>query len=212
MGLTLEGAAARSNHLADTATANIKDGKVVLKTNMEDEVSNYLRYRQAFMNSAETTLNEATQTFVDTNAPMDEFEIVDNEEEMGKTMFGMTMIKRADEMFATPEVKEQVEEKVEEKVETVDNVSDNSFIISRDELSTLNQEVRPEENLSLVTPIEEDETDEYEGEVVSFEEERTKSKVKTLGKRAAYIDTVILCLIAQLSIFGLLIIVLLIIK
>ncbi len=207
MELTLEGAVARANHLADTAAANIRDGKVVLKTNMEDEVNNYLRYRQSFMNSAETTLNEATQTFVDTNA-LDDFEIVDNDDEMGKTMFGMTMIKRADEMFATPEV----EEKVEEKVETVDNVSDNSFIISKDELSTLNPEVRPEENLSLVTPIEEDETDEYEGEVVSFEEERTKSKVKTLGKRAAYVDTVILCLIAQLSIFGLLIIVLLIIK
>ena len=208
MGLTLEGAVARSNHLADTANANIKDGKVVLKTNMEDEVSNYLRYRQAFMNSAETALNEATQTFVDTNAPMDEFEIVDNEEEMGKTMFGMTMIGRADDIF-TPEPTQ----KVEEVEAPVDNVSDNSFIISRDELSTLNQKVRPEDNFaSAITPIEEPETEEYEGEVVSFEEEQTKSKVKTLGKRAAYVDTVILCLIAQLSIFGLLIIVLLIIK
>nr|MBP3259425.1 hypothetical protein [Bacilli bacterium] len=207
MELTLEGAVARANHLADTAAANIRDGKVVLKTNMEDEVNNYLRYRQSFMNSAETTLNEATQTFVDANA-LDDFEIVDNDDEMGKTMFGMTMIKRADEMFTTP----KVEEKVEEKVETVDNVSDNSFIISKDELPTLNPEVRPEENLSLVTPTLEPEVEEYEGEVVSFEEERTKSKVKTLGKRAAYVDTVILCLIAQLSIFGLLIIVLLIIK
>lgn len=211
MGLTLEGAAARSNHLADTATANIKDGKVVLKTNMEtmeDEVNNYSRYRQAFMNSAETTLNEATQSFVDANA-LDDFEIVDNDDEMGKTMFGMTMIKRADEMFATP----QVEEPLEEKVEPIDTVSDNSFIISKDELPTLNPEVRPEDSFTAaITPIEEDETDEYEGEVVSFEEAKTKSKVKTLGKKAAYVDTVILCLIAQLSIFGLLIIVLLIIK
>ena len=208
MGLTLEGAAARSNHLADTATANIKDGKVVVKTNMEDEVSNYLRYRQAFMNSAETTLNEATQTFVDTNA-LDDFEIVDNDDEMDKTMFGMTMIKRADEMFATP----QAEKQIEEKVEPIDTVSDNSFIISKDELHTLNPEVRPEDSFTAaITPIEEDETDEYEGEVVSFEEEKSKSKVKTLGKKAAYVDTVILCLIAQLSIFGLLIIVLLIIK
>ena len=208
MELTLEGAVARANHLADTAAANIRDGKVVLKTNMEDEVNNYLRYRQSFINSAETTLNEATQSFVDANA-LDDFEIVDNDDEMGKTMFGMTMIKRADEMFATPEV----EEKVEEKVEPIDTVSDNSFIISKDELHTLNPEVRPEDSFTAaITPIEEDETDEYEGEVVSFEEEKSKSKVKTLGKKAAYVDTVILCLIAQLSIFGLLIIVLLIIK
>ena len=139
----------------------------------------------------------------------DDFQIVTNDDEMDKTMFGMTMIKRADEMFAAP----QVEEQIEEKVEPIDTVSDNSFIISKDELPTLNPEVRPEDSFTAaITPIEEDETDEYEGEVVSFETEKTKSKVKTLGKKAAYVDTVILCLIAQLSIFGLLIIVLLIIK
>ena len=142
-----------------------------------------------------------------------EIDFIDNEDEMGKTMFGMTMLEKADNIFGgetieepTPEVKE-------------DNVSDNSFIISREELHALDNatpvvetpEVRPVDSFTeAITPIED--TEEMEGEVVSFEAEQEKAKVKTLGKKAASVDTVILCLLAQLSLFGLLIIVLLIIK
>ena len=166
---------------------------------------------------------------------VDDFEIVDNDDEMGKTMFGMTMLNRADNIFGAEAPVQKVEKPV------IDNVSDNSFIISMDELSNLpKQEVRPMDSFtealtpivdspSLVnepvapviesvpapvveTPVIESVPAIEENEVISFDEE--KAKVKTFGKlkKAGYIDTVILCLIAQLSIYGILIIVLLIIK
>lgn len=66
------------------------------------------------------------------------------------------------------------------------------------------------------TPVEEvKETEEKQEEQITNIEEKAKQLVyknDKNGRKAAYIDTVILCLIAQLSIFGLLIIVLLIIK
>lgn len=60
--------------------------------------------------------------------------------------------------------------------------------------------------------VEEVQEQEKEQEQVTKVEEKAKQLVLKKGDKAAYIDTVILCLIAQLSIFGLLIIVLLIIK
>ncbi len=60
-----------------------------------------------------------------------------------------------------------------------------------------------------------EEAKEEKEEQITKVEEKAKQLVLTNdknGRKAAYIDTVILCLIAQLSIFGLLIIVLLIIK
>lgn len=76
------------------------------------------------------------------------------------------------------------------------------------------------ENLSVVgmdqvangTSIEEVKEAEKEPEQITKVEENVKKLVLKNDRKAAYIDTVILCLIAQLSIFGLLIIVLLIIK
>ncbi len=76
------------------------------------------------------------------------------------------------------------------------------------------------ENLSLSgmdqvskgAAIEEVKEIEKEPEQITKVEEKAKQLVLKKGDKAAYIDTVILCLIAQLSIFGLLIIVLLIIK
>ena len=199
MGLTLEGAAARSNHFADTANNNIREGKVIIKTNMNDEVNNFNKYAEGFVRSASETFKLSEDTYTEPVA----IEVVDNntEDEVEKTGFySATFLTSADNMFATP-----AQETV---VEPVDNVSDNTSVIP-----TLNQEVRPEDSFTAaMAPIEEPNTEEYEGEVVSFEEEKAKTKVKTIGKRAAYVDTVILCLIAQLSIFGLLIIVLLIIK
>ena len=62
------------------------------------------------------------------------------------------------------------------------------------------------------TPIEETIEATKEPEQITKVEENVKKLVFKKGDKAAYIDTVILCLIAQLSIFGLLIIVLLIIK
>ena len=62
------------------------------------------------------------------------------------------------------------------------------------------------------TPIEEVKEAEKEPEQITKVEENVKKFVLKNDRKAAYIDTVILCLIAQLSIFGLLIIVLLIIK
>ncbi len=64
-------------------------------------------------------------------------------------------------------------------------------------------------------PIEEAIEESKEPEQITKVEENVKKLVyknDKNGRKAAYIDTVILCLIAQLSIFGLLIIVLLIIK
>lgn len=210
--------------------------------NTVKESTNYVSSDEAFdaYKPRIYSFNDIVYSNAKSNLPKveDEFEIVDNDDEMGKTMFGMTMLNRADNMFG-------VQTPVE-KVETphVDNVSDNSFIISMDELANLpKQEVRPMdsftealtpiveevktpvidtptiertpiiENVSTpVAPVQTSAPEQVENEVVSFEEE--KAKVKTLGKlkKAGYIDTVILCLIAQLSIFGLLIIVLLIIK
>ena len=155
-------------------------------------------------------------TVKETNTPkepvkeeiVDDFEIVSNDDELSNTsFFSNTFIASADTVFGEKDEVKEVEPVKE------DVVSDNSFIISKDEFETLNrrEEVRPEDSFTeAITPVVENEV--AEGEVISFEEEKTNAKVKKLGKKAAYVDTVILCLIAQLSIFGLLIIVLLIIK
>lgn len=66
------------------------------------------------------------------------------------------------------------------------------------------------ENGASIEDVQKEET--KETEQITKVEEKAKQLVLKKGDKAAYIDTVILCLIAQLSIFGLLIIVLLIIK
>ena len=78
-----------------------------------------------------------------------------------------------------------------------------------DQVMSINYDI---ENTTMIpdistTPIYKNEEEDLP-EVATIE----NAKVKQLGKKAAYVDTVILCLIAQLSIFGLLILVLLIMK
>ena len=78
-----------------------------------------------------------------------------------------------------------------------------------DQVMSINYDI---ENTTMIpdistTPIYKNEEEDLP-EVAAIE----NAKVKQLGKKAAYVDTVILCLIAQLSIFGLLILVLLIMK
>ena len=143
-----------------------------------------------------------------------EIDFIDNAQDMEQTKFGMTMIQKADNIFGGPVEQATVEQApVEEEIN--DNVTDNTVKIEPiTSYVPETPEYRPVDSFTeAITPVvEETQDEEMEGEVVSFEAEQEKGKVKTLGKRAAYVDTVILCLIAQLSIFGLLIIVLLIIK
>lgn len=208
MGISKSQAIASTNLLAKRAEefGTSLDGKVLLRGNINDEINDFMSYYNRVVGSAnkiiETTIAETTK-----EDAVEEFEIVDNEDELSNTsFFSNTFLASADTVFGAEETKEV--EPVKE-----DTVSDNSFIISKDEFETLNrrEEVRPEDSFTeAITPVVENEV--AEGEVISFEEEKTNAKVKKIGKRAAYVDTVILCLIAQLSIFGLLIIVLLIIK
>jgi hypothetical protein len=129
--------------------------------------------------------------------PKEKEEVIDIQEvsdmEKGQTLFGMQPINDVEVSVNSPE-------------EVVD---------AADQVMSLNYDL---ENTTMIpdiatTPIyaNEDESSEALEEVSEIEEKQVE-KVKSLGKKAAYVDTVILCLIAQLSIFGLLILVLLIIK
>lgn len=139
----------------------------------------------------------------------DMFEILDNESELEKTKFGMSFINSAENVFGKSNIENLLDE-----TPTNDNL-DSSFIISKEDFDKYkeidtDEEKEPEEVKEEIT----DENDIKEDEVV--EEVKKPAKILNFkrGKKnkAAYVDTVILCLIAQLSIFGLLIIVLLIIK
>ncbi len=208
MGISKSQAIAGTNLLAKKAEefGTSLDGKVLLRGNINDEINDFMSYYNRVVGSANKIVENAVKETIKEDA-VEEFEIVDNEDELSNTsFFSNTFLASADTVFGAEETKEV--EPIKE-----DSVSDNSFIISKDEFETLNrrEEVRPEDSFTeALTPVVENEV--AEGEVISFEEEKTNAKVKKIGKRAAYVDTVILCLIAQLSIFGLLIIVLLIIK
>ena len=153
---------------------------------------------------------EAKKT-ITLSEPMDFVE----ESNLEDTMFGKTFLGSADNVFTNNTMQNNIEN------------FDQSVIISRDALFNAQPEIAKEEvkeelsnldmesldKLSKGETIEEveDVNKEITSEEMSLEE---PAKVKTLkpNKKAAYVDTVILCLIAQLSIFGILIIVLLVIK
>lgn len=80
-----------------------------------------------------------------------------------------------------------------------------AFVAPVEKLETL----EAPETLSAIVNDTDDNVLDFNEEV---KEEKGKVKLLKRGKSAAYVDTVILCLIAQLGIFGLLIVVLLIIK
>lgn len=153
---------------------------------------------------------EAKKT-ITLSEPMDFVE----ESNLEDTMFGKTFLGSADNVFTNNTMQNNIEN------------FDQSVIISRDALFNAQPEIAKEkvkeelsnldmeslDKLSKGETIEEveDVNKEITSEEMSLEE---PAKVKTLkpNKKAAYVDTVILCLIAQLSIFGILIIVLLVIK
>lgn len=133
----------------------------------------------------------------------------------------------------TEEVKASADNVLTEEVPITDPIEEElgkSILIPASEFIAPSEEVRPsKEELSNLDITQMDEVIEGAKDIAEIKEEiqkneeiqkeekevsLTKPKVKTLkkNKKAAYVDTVILCLIAQLSIFGLLIIVLLVIK
>ena len=139
----------------------------------------------------------------------DDFDI-EEIDDLGTTKFGMTFVNPADVVAPSQEVKPEV-----------DNL-ESSFIISKDDFDALNEKVEmptaviPSEKVEQVASVEEPVSETFTSAITpvieEVEEIEETPKVLTKSKKAAYVDTVILCLIAQLSIFGLLIIVLLIIK
>lgn len=133
---------------------------------------------------------------------LDDFEFIDGtEEDYSKTMITTT------ETLFTPSTDEFDKSFVIEG-----GLVENSQEELKEKLSNLDfSELEKVSEGELVEQILVQQEKEHEEEK---EEVKTNEKVKTLTKnnKAAYVDTVILCLVAQLSIFGLLIIVLLIIK
>jgi len=185
-----------------------------------------------------------------------DFEIIEEDDnEIGKTMFGMAPVTNLDEtMYHMPigEIKEasdnvlksedseKINDAIDEKLD-----EDKSFVLPMNDFynsfkdsPTVETESQPDFDGNIEVPsfgTESSTSDTNEAvdlaaivnqyeedkkEVVEPEADELDNKAKVLkktkktkkDKRAAYIDTVILCLIAQLSIFGLLIIVLLVIK
>ena len=138
-------------------------------------------------------INNKLLPYIDTiELPKEKEEVIDIQEvsdmEKGQTLFGMQPIS---EVLETPEVKE-----------AADNVMSVNYDL---ENTTMIPDI-------ATTPIYKNEDEVETLDEVETVEDKEVEKVKSLGKKAAYVDTVILCLIAQLSIFGLLILVLLIIK
>ncbi len=114
------------------------------------------------------------------------FDVLDvSDEEYSNTMFGMKPLDET--MYHIP---------VEEVKESMDNV------LTKENVEDTNTDIYNTTIIDFGNKL----TDEVE-EVEEIEEPKTLTK-----KKAGYIDTVILCLVAQLGIFALLIVVLLIIK
>ena len=168
----------------------------------------------------EQAFNEVIKKEEDTiiDEPID---FVEDNVDIGNTLFMKPINSNVEVVEETKEEVSSVPSKNDEDLlsETREFELEGSFILPKEEfdfkiekpISELKEEYK---DLPMFTP--DDQLDDEIEETKEITKPKTKKKSISFKKKkernAAYVDTVILCLIAQLSIFGLLIIVLLIIK
>lgn len=193
----------------NTKVYNMPDWKAV-KDKSANAVSSgaaYEEYKAAEIIPFDKMNYDAAKKIIKNNEPIDFVE----EDNLENTMFGRTFLGSADNVFGG-NTEQNLEQSfiingpfVEKQVTEVSQQED-----IKEQLSNLDMESL--EKVSNGASIEEVTNDSLEKEESLEMEEPAKVKTLKPNKKAAYVDTVILCLIAQLSIFGLLIIVLLVIK
>ena len=209
---TLENTFRSDSYMAIAANAK---GEAAKKIIMEDDGA--IDISEASKTYSEIVKNELIPFLNTISLPKKEKEmdIIDIQEvsdvEVGHTLFGMAPITPEK---STPVVSEVAKEVTPEATPEVlefkaPEVEKEEVKEAADQVMSINYDM---ENTTMIpdistTPIYKNEEEDLP-EVATIE----NAKVKQLGKKAAYVDTVILCLIAQLSIFGLLILVLLIMK
>ncbi len=205
---TLENTFRSDSYMAIAANAK---GEAAKKIIMKDDGA--IDISEASKTYSEIVKNELIPFLNTISLPKKEKEmdIIDIQEvsdvEVGHTLFGMAPIKPQE---PTPVVSEATKEVTPEVLEfKAPEVEKEEVKEAADQVMSINYDI---ENTTMIpdistTPIYKNEEEDLP-EVAVIE----NAKVKQLGKKAAYVDTVILCLIAQLSIFGLLILVLLIMK
>ncbi len=208
LGRNIEGAQLVIKEL--NQAVNSETGKSLLKASTA-AINNYPEYTEGLRRFGdEIKARVATVPSPSLTKPADDFDIQDGtEEDMSKTI-----LTSSDNLF------NQITEDQFDKTFVIGGESGAPTLVEAPR-SLVETPTRSElENLSLSgmdqvskgAAIEEVKEIEKEPEQITKVEEKAKQLVLKKGDKAAYIDTVILCLIAQLSIFGLLIIVLLIIK
>lgn len=137
------------------------------------------------------------------------------EETLERKSDEMTNLQKAyiKEVLASREEQEEVKEEPKEEVKEPEIDSDPTLLLPKVEVETKEEKDELEDT---VTSLEDYKRyQESKKKEAELEEQEEKGKVLTLTKvsrKAAYVDTVILCLLVQLGIFGLLIFVLLLIK
>ena len=209
---TLENTFRSDSYMAIAANAK---GEAAKKIIMKDDGA--IDISEASKTYSEIVKNELIPFLNTISLPKKEKEmdIIDIQEvsdvEVGHTLFGMAPITPEK---STPVVSEVAKEVTPEATPEVlefkaPEVEKEEVKEAADQVMSINYDM---ENTTMIpdistTPIYKNEEEDLP-EVATIE----NAKVKQLGKKAAYVDTVILCLIAQLSIFGLLILVLLIMK
>ena len=208
---TLENTFRSDNYMAIAATAK---GEAAKKIIMKDDGA--IDISEASKTYSEIVKNELIPFLNTISLPKKEKEmdIIDIQEvsdvEVGHTLFGMAPITPEKPTPVSEVAKEVTPEVTPEVLEfKAPEVEKEEVKEAADQVMSINYDM---ENTTMIpdistTPIYKNEEEDLP-EVATIE----NAKVKQLGKKAAYVDTVILCLIAQLSIFGLLILVLLIMK
>ena len=207
---TLENTFRSDSYMAIAANAK---GEAAKKIIMKDDGA--IDISEASKTYSEIVKNELIPFLNTISLPKKEMDIIDIQEvsdvEVGHTLFGMAPITPEKPAPVVSEItKEAAPEVTPEVLEfKAPEVEKEEVKEAADQVMSINYDI---ENTTMIpdistTPIYKNEEEDLP-EVATIE----NAKVKQLGKKAAYVDTVILCLIAQLSIFGLLILVLLIMK
>lgn len=207
---TLENTFRSDSYIAIAANAK---GEAAKKIIMKDDGA--IDISEASKTYSEIVKNELIPFLNTISLPKKEMDIIDIQEvsdvEVGHTLFGMAPITPEKPAPVVSEItKEAAPEVTPEVLEfKAPEVEKEEVKEAADQVMSINYDI---ENTTMIpdistTPIYKNEEEDLP-EVATIE----NAKVKQLGKKAAYVDTVILCLIAQLSIFGLLILVLLIMK
>ena len=206
LGRNIEGAKLVVSEL--NQAVNSEAGKSLLKASTA-AINNYPEYTEGlrrFGNEIEARVATAPAPSLNTEAA-DDFDIQDGtEEDMSKTI-----LTSSDNLF-NQNTEDQLDKTfvIGGELGAPTLVEAPRSLLERDQLENLS--LSGMDQVSNGTSIEEVKEAEKEDEQITKVEQKAKQLVLKKGDKAAYIDTVILCLIAQLSIFGLLIIVLLIIK